>query len=184
MGMMPLPKLRSTHFCPPSTCTLTIQPVCLTSGKEHTFLWMILLSQAYDLEVVLGGSDGKEVRNDWYKKAQLCWKKLSSSSSMRHTWYCYKTKFFLGKALEHTESIVSKPHIFPHVCLSFYANILYNWSEYWVLPMADWNSGWPCAGAREPPQATSALCSFVETIASAPSPQSWSTNSPWAVYCH
>ena len=145
---------------------------------------MIPLSQAYDLEIILTGSEGKEVMKDWYKRAQLCWKRLSSSSSMRHTWYCYKTKFFLGKALTDTESIVSNPHIFPHACLGFYANILYNWTKYWIFPLVDWNSGWPCAGAQRPPQATSPLCSSVQTSASAPSPQSWSVNSTWVVHCH
>lgn len=102
-----------------------------------------------------------------------CAERLSSSSSMMHTWYCYKTKFFLGKALRDIESIVSNPHIFPHACLGSYANILYNWRKYWIFPLEDWNSGWPSAGAQKPPQATSPLCYSVQTRASAPSPRSW-----------
>lgn len=43
----------------------------------------------------------------------------------------------MGKALTDTESIVSIPHIFPHACLGFYANILYNWRKYWVFPLTE-----------------------------------------------
>lgn len=57
----------------------------------------------------------QKVKKTWrigIKELKLCWKGLSSSSTMKHTWYCYKTKFFQGKALTDTESIVSSPHIF------------------------------------------------------------------------
>lgn len=66
-----------------------------------------------NFELILIGPEGKEAMKDCYKRAELCCKWLSSSSTVRHTWYCYKTKFFLGKALTDTESIVLSPHIFP-----------------------------------------------------------------------